>query len=203
MKMSEMKKAARKGQRMGKWTEESMKEAIDAVERGEDSIRKIAKRFRISASSIRDWMSGKTSSKKKGPPTVLSKEEEHAIVAWCLQTQKESEGMTFFMLSQKVADVCQGRETPFKNGVPGRRWLEWFKKRHPIVVLEPAQAMKAKSRSNSEQERLAVNQKTTLAKAREDLCIEEQEQAQNQEAMMMNPIYSLEPMYCMEPVYGV
>lgn len=133
-----------------------MKEAIKEVKKGNDSIRKIGDRYKIPASSIRDWMSGKTSSKKKGPRTVLSKEEEDAIVEWCLTNQQMSRGITFYMLRKKVADVCQGRETPFKDGVPGKRWLEWFRKRHPSVVIEPAHALKGKKRPESEREVLAA-----------------------------------------------
>lgn len=154
--MSQLKKTARRGRIMGNWTEESMKEAIKEVQKGIDSIRKIGDRYKIPASSIRDWMSGKTSSKKKGPRTVLSKEEEDSIVEWCLKNQQMSRGITFYMLRKKVADVCQGRETPFKDGVPGKRWLEWFRKRHPSVVIEPAHALKGKKRPESEREVLAA-----------------------------------------------
>lgn len=136
-----------------------MKEAIKEVKKGNDSIRKIGDRYKIPASSIRDWMSGKTSSKKKGPRTVLSKEEEDAIVEWCLANQQMSRGITFYMLRKKVADVCQGRETPFKDGIPGKRWLEWFRKRHPSVVIEPAHALKGKKRPESEREVLAAKSK--------------------------------------------
>ncbi|KAG0597719.1 hypothetical protein M758_12G016200 [Ceratodon purpureus] len=157
--MSQLKKTARRGRIMGSWTEESMKEAIKEVKKGNDSIRKIGDRYKIPASSIRDWMSGKTSSKKKGPRTVLSKEEEDAIVEWCLANQQMSRGITFYMLRKKVADVCQGRETPFKDGIPGKRWLEWFRKRHPSVVIEPAHALKGKKRPESEREVLAAKSK--------------------------------------------
>lgn len=136
-----------------------MKEAIKEVKKGNDSIRKIGDRYKIPPSSIRDWMSGKTSSKKKGPRTVLSKEEEDAIVEWCLTNQQMSRGITFYMLRKKVADVCQGRETPFKDGVPGKRWLEWFRKRHPRVVIEPAHALKGKKRPESEREVLTAKRK--------------------------------------------
>lgn len=154
--MSQLKKTARRGRMIGSWTEESMKEAIKEVKKGNDSIRKIGDRYKIPASSIRDWMSGKTSSKKKGPRTVLSKEEEDAIVEWCIANQQMSRGITFYMLRKKVADVCQGRETPFKDGIPGKRWLEWFRKRHPSVVIEPAHALKGKKRPESEREVLAA-----------------------------------------------
>jgi transposase-like protein len=157
--MSQLKKTARRGRIMGSWTEESMKEAIKEVKKGNDSIRKIGDRYKIPASSIRDWMSGKTSSKKKGPRTVLSKEEEDVIVEWCVANQQMNRGITFYMLRKKVADVCQGRETPFKDGIPGKRWLEWFRKRHPSVIIEPAHALKGKKRPESEKEVLVAKSK--------------------------------------------
>jgi transposase-like protein len=129
--MSWLKKAAQP-QRMGNWTEETMRLAIKEVKTGNDSMCIIGEKYNIPASSIRDWISGKVSSKKKGPCTVSSQEEEHNIVDWCLQTQQTSHGITFYMLWKKVTDICEGRGTPFKDGVPGKRWLEWFKKRHPV-----------------------------------------------------------------------
>jgi transposase-like protein len=160
--MSQLKKTARQPRKMGSWTEETMRLAIKEVKKGNESMRKIGEKYNIPASSIRDWISGKTSSKKKGPRTVLSQEEENDIVNWCLQTQQTSHGITFYMLRKKVADVCQGRETPFKDGVPGKRWLEWFKKRHPCVSIEPAHALKGKKRPESEREVLAGKKKKLL-----------------------------------------
>jgi transposase-like protein len=139
----------RRIQQRGTWTEESMKEAIKEVKKGTSSIGKIGEKYGIPESSIRDWLTGKTSSKKKGPRTVLSKEEEESMVDWCLDMQRNGHAITFYMLRRKVADICQGRETPFRNGVPGKSWMDWFRKRHPTVMIEAAHSLKGKKRTDT------------------------------------------------------
>nr|PNR49337.1 hypothetical protein PHYPA_011233 [Physcomitrium patens] len=139
----------RRIQQRGNWSEESMKEAIKEVKKGTASIGKIGEKYGIPESSIRDWLTGKTSSKKKGPRTVLTKEEEDSMVDWCLDMQRNGHAITFYMLRRKVADVCQGRETPFRNGVPGKSWMDWFRKRHPTVMIEAAHALKGKKRNDT------------------------------------------------------
>ncbi|XP_024364274.1 uncharacterized protein [Physcomitrium patens] len=141
--------SSRRIQQRGNWSEESMKEAIKEVKKGTASIGKIGEKYGIPESSIRDWLTGKTSSKKKGPRTVLTKEEEDSMVDWCLEMQRNGHPITFYMLRRKVADVCQGRETPFRNGVPGKSWMDWFRKRHPTVMIEAAHALKGKKRSDT------------------------------------------------------
>ena len=43
-------------------------------------------------------------------------------------------------LKFKVGKICQGRVTPFKDGVPDKSWLKWFKRKHPQLVLRILQA---------------------------------------------------------------
>lgn len=148
--MSQAKRGTiRRIQQRGTWTEESMKEAIKEVKKGTSSIGKIGEKYGIPESSIRDWLTGKTSSKKKGPRTVLSKEEEESMVDWCMDMQRNGHSITFYMLRRKVADICQGRETPFRNGVPGKSWMDWFRKRHPTVMIEAAHSLKGKKRTDT------------------------------------------------------
>jgi hypothetical protein len=44
-------------------------------------------------------------------------------------------------LIMKAAQLTQHRETPFRDGIPGRGWLKWFRKRHPELVLRLAQGL--------------------------------------------------------------
>lgn len=45
-------------------------------------------------------------------------------------------------LRMKVAEICQGRDTPFTEGIPGRGWLRWWRKRHPELSLRVARDLK-------------------------------------------------------------
>lgn len=41
----------------------------------------------------------------------------------------------------KVAKICQGRFTPFLDGIPRDCWLYWFKQRHPHLVMRVPQGL--------------------------------------------------------------
>lgn len=110
--------SSRRIQQRGNWSEESMKEAIKEVKKGTASIGKIGEKYGIPESSIRDWVTGKTSSKKTGPRTVLTKEEEDSMVDWCLEMPRNGPPITFYMLRRESSRCCaRERETPFRNGV--------------------------------------------------------------------------------------
>ena len=62
------------------WTEEEMEHAIEDVENNFFSIRGAAKKWGIPVSSLSYWLVGLTTTKIKGPPTILSLEEELEVV---------------------------------------------------------------------------------------------------------------------------
>ena len=45
------------------------------------------------------------------------------------------------MLKMKVAEICQGKLTPFKDGIPEDSWLHWFRQRHPDLVMRVPQRL--------------------------------------------------------------
>lgn len=76
------------GPSQGKWTEELMRTAIDSIKSRERSIRNASKFSSIPASSIADWMYGKTKKKTHGFDPYLTKEEECELKAWCFKMQE-------------------------------------------------------------------------------------------------------------------
>ena len=52
--------------------------------------------------------------------------------------------VTLQMLKSKVEQVCRGRPTPFKGGLPGDKWWRYFKNKHPHLVLRTPQALDGK-----------------------------------------------------------
>ena len=44
-------------------------------------------------------------------------------------------------LKNKVAQVTQDRLIPFKDGIPGRSLVKWFRLRHPELVLKVSQGL--------------------------------------------------------------
>ena len=67
----------------------------------------------IPESSIRAWMSGKVKSKKLSPPTVLSVDEEAAVVQWCEERQNVAHCVSIHLLKGIVEQICKGKSTPF------------------------------------------------------------------------------------------
>jgi hypothetical protein len=59
----------------GKWTNEAMEEAMDAIENGTISLRKASRHYNMIFTSLFDHLYGKTRSRKLGPIGVLIVEE--------------------------------------------------------------------------------------------------------------------------------
>lgn len=74
-------------------------------------------------------------SKKSGPDTVLTSEEEKLLVEWCENRQNVAHCVSLTLLKGKVKHICSDRATPFSDGAPGRSWWYWFQRRHPHLVL--------------------------------------------------------------------
>jgi hypothetical protein len=68
----------------GEWSSESLKATVDVVEKGITSLQGFSKFWGILVTSLFDHLYEKTKSKKIGPPGVLTKKEDEAIVTWVL-----------------------------------------------------------------------------------------------------------------------
>ena len=100
-----------------------------------------ARNMGILATSLRDHIYGRTIKRKKGRQEVLSVEEESALVKWMLEMQEHAHSICIMELRRKVVEITQDQWTPFKDGIPGRGWLHWFRNRHPELTLRSTQAL--------------------------------------------------------------
>ena len=71
----------------------------------------------------------------------MHEREESALVKWILEMQEHAHPVLIFELRRKVAEITQERWTPFKDGIPRRGWLRWFRNRHPELTLRSAQGL--------------------------------------------------------------
>lgn len=132
--------ATKKGRKTGLWTDEQLSQAIDAIENGM-RIQTASDLYRIPTSSLRDHLYGITQGRKRGGKCVLTPQEEQLVVEWICRLQEFGHPVNMAALRMKVAEICQGRETPFIDGIPGRGWLRWWRRRHPELALRVAQGL--------------------------------------------------------------
>ena len=92
-----------------------MSQAMQAVKEGM-CIRSASELYRIPALSLRDHLYGVTTGRKRGAKSVMSSEEEEQVVQWIFWLQQLGHPITLLTLRMKVAEICQGRETPFVEG---------------------------------------------------------------------------------------
>jgi hypothetical protein len=59
----------------------------------------------------------------KGVPTV----EEEELVQHLIQMCDRGLGLSATQLKMKVYEITKTRWTPFKNGIPGGGWMQWWK----------------------------------------------------------------------------
>ena len=128
------------GKRRAKWTDDDLVGAIACYDVGY-KLGECCKAFNIPKSSLRDHLSGKTKSRKIRATTILTKEEEALIIQYMDEMLEIGQPLTPQMLKLKAAEVCQGRLTPFKDGIPGESWLYWFRQRHLHLVMRVPQGL--------------------------------------------------------------
>lgn len=137
------------------YSETYMENAVAAVRGGMPALQ-AAKNFKVPRTTILDKVNGRVPLKRKiGPDTVLTTVEEHHLVNWMIQSSKCGFPVTKNQLLESVQMLIKelGRETPFTNGKPGRRWFESFMRRHPELSQRISQNL-TKARANVTEDKL-------------------------------------------------
>jgi hypothetical protein len=79
--------------------------AMDAVERGNTSLKKAIKYWNILVTSLSDHLNGRTKCRKVGPQGMLTKHEDEAMVTWVLNIQKVGLSINIQQLKMKVVKI--------------------------------------------------------------------------------------------------
>jgi hypothetical protein len=140
----------------GKWTEDTMTLALQSIRSGQMTQREAGRHFNIPESTIRSWRTKKVTSKRLGPPTALTANEESALVTWCIKMQDIAHCVSVLMLKTKVKQLTSGRTSRFRAGMPGKKWWNFFSKRHPELVLRTPQGLDGKRAKYISPERCAL-----------------------------------------------
>jgi hypothetical protein len=104
-------------------------------------LKTVARYFDIPPTSLSDHLFGRTLGRKRGPPTILQKDEESALTTYMGKIQDYGHPLTMQQLRLKVSTITQERVTPFREGIPGKSWVRWFKQRHPDLTLKNSQGL--------------------------------------------------------------
>ncbi|XP_055540324.1 uncharacterized protein LOC129727006 [Wyeomyia smithii] len=102
------------------------------------SLYAACKAYGIPQSTVRYRLSGKWTRKaRKGPPTVLTGDEEQKLVQYLKTMEKKGFPVVKELLLHKVKTFfgTNSRPNPFTNNVPGRKWLEGFLRRHREITF--------------------------------------------------------------------
>jgi hypothetical protein len=99
------------------------------------SMRNSASAHGIPYSTFREWCYGVRKSRKRGPISVLSLEEENQIVEYLVKMCERRLGLSPIALKMKVYDISKNMDIPLKNGIPGDGWLRCFRQRHLELTL--------------------------------------------------------------------
>ena len=134
------RKRRRSSSNRGTWTDSQLHDALAAVDGGMN-MKKASDLYHIPYSSFREWCYGLRTSRKIGPPAVLSPSEEKQLIHYCIRMCEMGQGLTPSALKLKVYDITKSRPTPFRNGIPGEGWMRWWRHRHPELSLRVPQAL--------------------------------------------------------------
>lgn len=100
------------------------------------SIRIASSKHGIPKSTIFNKSSGKVPlMRNSGPNTILTTDEEAIIEKWVLSLAVRGFPVTKNQLLRSVQMYLKTtkRKTPFTENLPGRKWYEGFRNRHPII----------------------------------------------------------------------
>lgn len=115
-----------------------MEMALAAVKNGKLSIRAAAKQFSVPKSTLSDRVTGRVAEGcTPGKQTVFPLEVENDIAMKIKEAGRMGFGITRAQLCIKVGRLARAMKlkTPFRNGQPGKDWVDGFKRRHRDISL--------------------------------------------------------------------
>lgn len=132
------------------YSEQALAAALKDVKENRRTIREASRLHNVPKTTILDRIHGriKITTRKMGPPTVLTSEEEHQLCEWLKELARKGFPQKKNELLDTVEKIltAQKRTTIFKDNRPGQKWYMNFLKRHPDLALrEPEGLSKARA----------------------------------------------------------
>lgn len=138
------------------YEEITLKNALSAI-RGGMAVSTASKTFGIPRTTLRHKIAGRAPENigKTGPECVLGADVESKISEWLKQCARmgfpiNKDGL-FYSISRIVGE--SGKETPFKNNIPGKKWYANFMKRNPELSYKQSEYLN-KARASVTEEKI-------------------------------------------------
>ncbi|GAB0095042.1 uncharacterized protein DMENIID0001_103710 [Sergentomyia squamirostris] len=123
-----------------RYTKEMVFHALEAIRQG-SSVRQASKQFQIPCTTLRNRLSGKTTSEtmgKRGYHSVLGKEIEEELAKWITDSNERglfvSKDGVYASIDRIIIEKKLQREDVFKNKKPSKMWIYSFRNRHPEMI---------------------------------------------------------------------
>uniref|UniRef100_A0A1Y1NE15 HTH CENPB-type domain-containing protein n=1 Tax=Photinus pyralis TaxID=7054 RepID=A0A1Y1NE15_PHOPY len=123
------------------YTPADLENAIEEV-RNCVSYYKASKKYSIPKTTLIYKFTEKTPlTRKMGPETILTLDEEKTLVKWLFHLQNRGFPASKSCLLDSVQILIKDlkRKTPFTNDRPGRKWYEAFMRRNPELSVRVSQ----------------------------------------------------------------
>ena len=120
------------------WQDSDMKAAMEELREGKGTPSAVSRKYNVPRRTLTDRMNGRVQhGRKPGPPTVLSKVEEDALVSYLVYMAKQGFPLTPKMTTAYAwaISIKTGKSDRFPENGPSRNWFTRFRKRHPELCL--------------------------------------------------------------------
>ncbi|XP_055551776.1 uncharacterized protein LOC129734078 [Wyeomyia smithii] len=119
------------------YSEADLQRCMDSVKRNGMTVYSVSKKYGIPVTTLRFRLSGKCKRLgRRGPQPVLTTEEDSNLVRWLQEMQQRGFPVVKQTLCYKVKNILDfvSRPNPFKNNIPGRKWISNFLDRHKEIT---------------------------------------------------------------------
>ena len=129
------------------YNQSDLDQALTFLREKRMSVRAASRQFNIPKTTLFDKLHGRVADNAKaGRPTVLTYSEEVELVDWVVKMCKIGYGRTkqeLLLTVKKMLDF-EGRQSRFKNNLPGKQWFYDFVKRHQVLSIRSTQIFRTR-----------------------------------------------------------
>lgn len=127
------------------WTEDNLRAALAAIERGQLTQRAVAERYNIPRRTLRNHINSKSTIKRLGRSSILTIDQEKDLVQRIIRFANIGVPVTPKVIRRQAFLFCENYDIKHNfnkdSGIAGKDWLKMFLKRNPEISKRKAQFM--------------------------------------------------------------